>query len=77
MILEHSLKNPKIEKQIPIKLDRISYKCFSKSKEELLLLVYATDSRLSSNKEVLKIVKDLCGVSWLALLGWQKLNTPL
>lgn len=59
--LEHSLKKPEIAKELPRKPDRISYKCFSKSKEELLFLIYATDPRLSSNQQVLKIIKDLRG----------------
>jgi hypothetical protein len=55
--LEHSLKKPAITKLVPLKPDRISYKYFSKSKEELLLLIYATDPRLGSNQQVLKLVK--------------------
>ena len=65
---EHSLKKPEIAKQVPRKPDRISYKYFSKSKEELLLLIYVTDPRLASNQEVLKLVKELRGGSW-GLLG--------
>ena len=60
---EDSLKNPDIAKLIPPKPDRISYKYFSKSKEELLLLISATDPRLGSNQEVLKLVKELRGGS--------------
>ena len=67
--LEHPLKKIKIEKLVPRKPDRISYKCFYKSKEELLLLIYATDPRLSSNKQVLKIVNELRGRSWVGVLG--------
>ena len=44
---EHSLKKPEIAKLVPRKPDRISYKYFSKSKEELLLLIYATDPTIS------------------------------
>lgn len=66
--LGHSLEEPIIEKLVPRKPDRISYKYFSKSKEELLLLLYATDPRLSSSPQVLNIVKDLRGGDW-GLLG--------
>jgi hypothetical protein len=56
----------KIAKVIPRKADRISYK----SNKEILLLMYLTDSRLSSNQQVLKIVKELRGGDWrLSLLG--------
>lgn len=65
---EDSLKKPEITKLIPRKSDRISYKYFCKSKEELLLLIYATDPRLASNQEVFKLVKELRGGSW-GLLG--------
>ena len=71
---EDSLKNPDIAKLVPLKPDRISYKYFSKSKEELLLLIYATDPRLESNQEILKLVKELRRGSWgivetIAFLG--------
>lgn len=62
--LEHLLKKPGIAKLVPRKLDRISYECFYKSKEEILFLLYATDPKLSSNPQVLKIIKDLRGGSW-------------
>ena len=61
---EHSLKKPEIAKLVPRKPDRTSYKYFSKSKEELLLLIYATDPRLASNQQVFKLVKELRGGSW-------------
>jgi len=61
---EDSLKKPEIAKLIPRKPDRISYKYFSRSKEELLLLIYATDPRLGSNQQILKLVKELRGGSW-------------
>jgi hypothetical protein len=64
---EDSLKNPDIAKLVSSKPDRISYKYFSKSKEELLLLIYATDPRLGSNQEVLKLVTVLRGGSWVIL----------
>jgi hypothetical protein len=72
---EDSLKKPEFAKLIPRKPDRISYKYFSRSKEELLLLIYATDPRLASNQQILKLVKDLRGGSWglvgtAALLGF-------
>ena len=72
---EDSLKKPEFAKLIPRKHDRISYKYFSKSKEELLLLIYATDPRLASNQQILKLVKNLRGGSWglggtAALLGF-------
>jgi hypothetical protein len=59
-----------IAKVIPRKKDRIVYK----SPKELLFLMYLTDPRLSSNQEVLKLVKELRGGSWglvgtAALLG--------
>jgi hypothetical protein len=60
----HTLKKPVIEKLVPRKPDRISYKYISKSKEEILLLLYATDPRLSSSPQVLKIVTDLRGGDW-------------
>jgi hypothetical protein len=71
---EDSLKNPDIGKLVLPKPDRIIYKYFSKSKEELLLLIYSTDPRLASNQQILKLVKDLRGGSWgligtAALLG--------
>ncbi len=68
--LEHSLKKPKIAKMVPRKPDRISYKYFSKSKEKLYygLLIYATDPRLASNQQILKLVKELRGGS-LGLVG--------
>ena len=61
---QDSLKKPEFAKLIPRKPDRISYKYFSRSKEELLLLIYAPDPQLSSNPQVLKIIKDLRGGSW-------------
>jgi hypothetical protein len=72
---EDSLKKHEFAKLIPRKPDRISYKYFSRSKEELLLLIYATDPRLASNQQILKLVKDLRGGSWglvgtAALLGF-------
>ena len=56
---EHSLKKPEIAKLVPRKPDPTSYKYFSKSKKELLLLIYATDLRLASNQQVLKLVKEV------------------
>ena len=72
---EDSLKKPEFAKLISRKPDHISYKYFSRSKEELLLLIYATDPRLASNQQILKLVKDLRGGSWglvgtAALLGF-------
>ena len=58
---EDSFKHADIAKLVPPKPDHISYKYLSKSKEELLLLIYATDPRLGSNQEVLKLVKELRG----------------
>ena len=59
----------KIAKVIPRKSDRISYK----SNKEILYLIYLTDPRISSNQQVLKIVKDLRGgwglVGTVAFLG--------
>ena len=49
-----------IAKVIPRKKDLIVYK----SPKELLFLMYLTDPRLSSNQEVLKLVKELRGGSW-------------
>jgi len=49
---------------IPKKKDLIDYK----SPKEILGLIYLTDPRLSSNQEVLELVKDLRGGSW-GLLG--------
>jgi hypothetical protein len=54
----------KIMKVIPRKTDRISYK----SSKEILFLMYLTDPRLSSNQQVLGLVKDLRGGS-LGLIG--------
>jgi hypothetical protein len=51
-------------KVIPRKTDRISYK----SPKEILFLMYLTDPRLSSNQQVLGLVKDLRGGS-LGLIG--------
>ena len=53
-----------IAKVIPRKKDRIVYK----SPKEILFLMYLTDPRLSSNQEVLKLVKELRGGSW-GLIG--------
>ena len=61
---EHPLKKIKIEKLVPRKPDRMSYKSFYKSKGEILLLIYATDPRLTSNQQVLELVKELRGGSW-------------
>ena len=49
-----------IAKLIPRKKDLIVYK----SPKEILFLMYLTDPRLSSNQEVLKLVKELRGGSW-------------
>jgi len=65
---EYSLKKPELAKLVPRKPDRISYKYFSRSKQELLLLIYATDPRLASNQQILKLVKKFRGGSW-DLLG--------
>lgn len=59
--------NVKIAKVIPRKKDLIVFK----SPKEILFLMYFTDPRLSSNKEVLKLVKDLRGGSG----GWGLLGT--
>jgi hypothetical protein len=48
-----------IAKVIPRKKDLIAYK----SPKEILFLMYLTDPRLSSNQQVLKLVKDLRGGS--------------
>jgi hypothetical protein len=56
---EDSYKKLKVAKLIPRKLDRITYEYFSKSKEELLVLMYLTDHRLASNKQILKLVRKL------------------
>jgi hypothetical protein len=61
---EDLLKNPEIAKLITRKPDRISYKYLSKSKKEVLLLIYATDRRLASNQQVLKLVKEFREGSW-------------
>lgn len=61
---EDSLKTPEIAKLITRKPDRISYKYLSKSKKEVLLLIYATDRRLASNQQVLKLVKEFRESSW-------------
>jgi hypothetical protein len=49
-----------IAKVIPRKKDLIVYK----SPKEILFLMYLTDPRISSNQEVLKLVKKLRGESW-------------
>ena len=49
-----------IAKVITRKKDLIVYK----SPKEILFLMYLTDPRLSSNQEVLKLVKELRGGSW-------------
>lgn len=56
--------NVQIAKEIPRKKDLIVYK----SPKEILFLMYLTDSRISSNQEVLKLVKELRGGSW-GILG--------
>ena len=61
---EHSSK-VKIAKVIARKTDRIS----SKSNKEILFLIYFTDPRLSSNQQVLKIVKELRGVGSAVFFG--------
>jgi hypothetical protein len=53
-----------IAKVIPRKKDLIAYK----SPKEILFLMYLTDPRLSSNQQVLELVKDLRGGS-LGLIG--------
>ena len=50
----------KIAKVIPRKKDLIAYK----SPKEILFLMYLTDPRLSSNQQVLELVKELRGGSW-------------
>jgi len=50
----------KIAKVIPRKKDRITYK----SPKEILFLIYLTDPRLSSNQQVLELVKELRGGNW-------------
>ena len=72
---EDLLKKPEFAKLIPHKSERISYKYFSRSKEEILLSIYATDPRIASNQQILKLVKDLHGSRWdlvgnAALLGF-------
>jgi hypothetical protein len=52
--------NVQIAKVTPRKKDLIVYK----SPKEILFLMYLTDSRISSNQEVLKLVKELRGGSW-------------
>lgn len=52
-----------IAKGIPRKKDLIVYK----SPKEILLLMYLTDPRLSSNQEVLKLVNELRGGSYSLL----------
>ncbi len=54
-----------IAKVIPRKKDLIVYK----SPKEILFLMYLTDPRLSSNQEVLKLVKELRGGNWGGLVG--------
>lgn len=54
----------RISKMIARKNDRISYK----SNKEILFLIYLTDPRVSSNEQILKVVKKLRGGSW-GLLG--------
>ena len=49
---------------IPRKKDLIVYK----SPKEILFLMYLTDPKISSNQEVLKVVKELRGGSW-GILG--------
>ena len=56
--------NVQIAKGIPRKKDLIVYK----SPKEILFLMYLTDSRISSNQEVLKLVKEL-RVGTAAFLG--------
>ena len=53
-----------IAKVIPRKKDLIAYK----SPKEILFLMYLTDPRLSSNQQVLEVVKELRGGSW-GLIG--------
>lgn len=60
-VFENSYKKNKIIKRVPRKPDRISFKYFSKSKEEVLLLIYATQSPLGADPEVLKFIKNLRG----------------
>ncbi len=52
--------NIQIAKGIPRKKDLIVYKL----PKEILFLMYLTDSRISSNQEILKLVKELRGGSW-------------
>ena len=56
----HYNSKVRIAKVIPRKKDIIVYK----SPEEIWSLIYLTDRRLSSNQEVLKLVKELRGGSW-------------
>ena len=53
-----------IAKVIPRKKDFI----VSKSPKEILILMYLTDPRLSSNQRVLEVVKGLRGGSWNAVI---------
>lgn len=65
--LQPSYERPfevKSAKIIARKNDRIAYK----SNRKILYLIYLTDPRVSSNEQVLKIVKDFRGGSW-GLLG--------
>ena len=59
----HSSKNPKIAHILALKVDRISYNYFFKSK--LLLSIYAIDPRLASNPQISKLMRELRGGSWL------------
>ena len=52
--------NVKMANVIPRKKDLIVYK----SPKEILFLMYLTDAKISSNQEVLKLVKELRGGSW-------------
>ena len=61
------LRTPKI---IARTNNRIAYK----SNREILLLIYLTDPRISSNQQVLKIVKKLRGGSWGGLVFWTNLH---
>ena len=58
----------KIVKIIPIKKDILAYNTYN-SLKELVFLMYLTDPKISSNEQILGVVKRLRGGSWAVGVG--------
>jgi hypothetical protein len=60
---KHSRPNPEIAKPILPKSERVRYESFSKSKEEILFLIYAIDRKFS-NEQIFRLMRDVRGGDW-------------